>query len=141
MANNPKKIVDPTEAALSAIQEALKIRGDEEQPDSEPEATPHTLGSAATDRWPEVPPTPTSDAQFDSGATAAGSGDAQALRAANDDQQSIGQILHALQHRPARASYVVAALFSFVWVIGCLALSWAYLGDLNAALGPGQAPR
>jgi hypothetical protein len=31
-------------------------------------------------------------------------------------------------------------LFSFVWVIGCLALSWAYLGDLNAALGPGRAP-
>ncbi len=29
MANNPKKIVDPTEAALSAIQEALKIRDDE----------------------------------------------------------------------------------------------------------------
>ena len=26
MANNPKKIVDPTEAALSAIQEALKVR-------------------------------------------------------------------------------------------------------------------
>ena len=29
MANNPKKIVDPTEAALSAIQEALKIHDDD----------------------------------------------------------------------------------------------------------------
>ena len=29
MANNPKKIVDPTEAALSAIQEALKIYDDD----------------------------------------------------------------------------------------------------------------
>ena len=29
MANNPKKIVDPTEAALSAIQEALRVRDDE----------------------------------------------------------------------------------------------------------------
>ena len=34
MANNPKKIVDPTEAALSAIQEALKVRDDDEgEPD------------------------------------------------------------------------------------------------------------
>ena len=29
MANNPKKIEDPTEAALSAIQEALNMRDDE----------------------------------------------------------------------------------------------------------------
>ena len=28
MANNPKKIADPTEAALSAIQEALKVKDD-----------------------------------------------------------------------------------------------------------------
>ncbi len=32
MANYPKKMIDPTEAALSAIQEALNIRDDEEQP-------------------------------------------------------------------------------------------------------------
>ena len=29
MANYPKKMMDPTEAALSAIQEALKIRDDD----------------------------------------------------------------------------------------------------------------
>ena len=27
-------------------------------------------------------------------------------------------------------------MFSAAWVVGCLALSWAYLSDLNAALGP-----
>ena len=32
MANYPKKTIDPTEVALSAIQEALNIREDEEQP-------------------------------------------------------------------------------------------------------------
>ena len=58
------------------------------------------------------------------------------IRAANDDQQSIGQILQALQRRPARTPYFVAAVFSAAWVIGCLALSWAYLGELNAALAP-----
>ena len=31
MANNPKKIADPTEAALSAIQEALKVNDDKAQ--------------------------------------------------------------------------------------------------------------
>ncbi len=64
---------------------------------------------------------------------------ADAVRAANDDQQSIGQILQALQRRPARTSYLVAALFSGAWVVGCLALSWAYLSDLSAALGPGHS--
>ena len=31
MANYPKKMMDPTEAALSAIQEALNIRDDDDQ--------------------------------------------------------------------------------------------------------------
>ena len=31
MANYPKKMTDPTEAALSAIQEALNIRDDDDQ--------------------------------------------------------------------------------------------------------------
>ena len=62
------------------------------------------------------------------------------FHAANDDQQSIGRILRALQDRPARTSYLVAAMFSAAWVVGCLALSWAYLADFNAALGPGHSP-
>ncbi len=31
-------------------------------------------------------------------------------------------------------------MFSVAWVIGCVALSWAYLADLDAALGPGHSP-
>src|SRR5262249_52394355 len=60
-------------------------------------------------------------------------------RAANDDQQSIGQILQALQRRPARASYLVAAVFSCAWTSGCLTLSLAYMSDLHAAAG-GRSP-
>ncbi len=37
MANYPKKMTDPTEAALSAIQEALNLATDEEQAASQPE--------------------------------------------------------------------------------------------------------
>jgi hypothetical protein len=63
----------------------------------------------------------------------------QTGRAANDDQQSIGQILHALQRRPARSSYFVATAFSCAWIVGCLSLSFAYLSEINAALGPGHS--
>ena len=37
MANNPKKMQDPTEAALSAIQDALQVRDDDKPPASEPQ--------------------------------------------------------------------------------------------------------
>src|SRR6202030_1822547 len=64
----------------------------------------------------------------------------QPLLAAHDDQQSVGQILPALHPRPARSSYIVAAIFSAVWVVACLALSWAYLADFSAPVGPGHSP-
>ena len=49
-------------------------------------------------------------------------------------------MLRALQNRPARTSYFVAAIFSGAWIVGCLALSWAYLGDVSAALGSNHSP-
>ena len=47
--------------------------------------------------------------------------------------------MQALQNRPARTSYFVAAIFSAAWIVACIALSWAYLRDLNAALGPNHS--
>ena len=46
----------------------------------------------------------------------------------------------SLQQRPARTSFVVASLFSAAWLIGCVALAWFYLSDLNTTLGPGHSP-
>ncbi len=99
MANNPKKKADPTEAALSAIQEALNSRDQnnltanhpEEMSDffsGDPNEAEQTAGSDAADGSPT------------------GSDDLAdlAARAANDDQQSIGHVLQSLQRRPARAS-------------------------------------
>ena len=40
MANYPKKMNDPTEAALSAIQEALNVHEEDEQPASPAAAAP-----------------------------------------------------------------------------------------------------
>jgi hypothetical protein len=57
-------------------------------------------------------------------------------RAANDDRESIGQILRTLQRRPARTSYVTASAFAGPWVLVGLVLGWMYLPELQSALGP-----
>src|SRR5689334_6137901 len=136
MANYPKKMNDPTEAALSAIQEALNVHEEDQQPASPATATAD-LFTAPTESPQQAPDGSVIKMQSD---TAASTADVAAGRAANDDQQSIGQILHALQRRPARTSYFVAALFSAAWIVGCLGLSLAYLSDLHAAVGAGRSP-
>src|SRR5580692_8428230 len=147
MANYPKKLMDPTEAALSAIQEALNVRDDEErQPAPPPEESQIPLAASA-DAVPHTEHTEPAMPAFDEAIDLNDidtrdhrTAEPQPFRAANDDQQSIGRILRALQDRPAKTSYFVAAMFSAAWVVGCLALSWAYLADFNAALGPGHSP-
>jgi hypothetical protein len=135
MANHPKKMADPTEAALSAIQEALNIHDEDEQP-VRPAESADLFSPPAEQAAAAAATTELSDKE----AIGARELPEVAARAANDDQQSIGQILHALQRRPARSSYLVAALFSGAWIIGCLALSLAYLTDLHTALGAGRSP-
>src|SRR5215469_16532896 len=138
MANYPKKMNDPTEAALSAIQEALNVREEDEQPTSPAAATPDLFTSPAESPQ-QIADVVATKEQSEKAASAGDIADV-AGRAANDDQQSIGQILHALQRRPARSSYFVAALFSGAWIIGCLGLSLAYFSDLHTALGTGRSP-
>jgi hypothetical protein len=139
MANYPKKMKDPTEAALSAIQEALNVK-DEEQATGQPSGMAELLSGPADGRAQNTAAAPGSDDLFQSEAIGTRDLSGPAARAANDDQQSIGQILHALQRRPARSSYFVATAFSCAWIVGCLSLSFAYLSDINAALGPGRSP-
>jgi hypothetical protein len=134
MANNPKKIVDPTEAALSAIQEALKVRDDEDLPDGRTVR----VSAPAHEEWDDSPAIGNQHA-FEPEEVSPPIGGPRAYPA-NDDQQSIGQILRALQNRPPRTSYLVASIFSGAWILGCLSLSWAYLGDVSAALGPNHSP-
>src|SRR5450756_1184703 len=108
MANNPKKVKDPTEVALSAIQEALNIS----------DGPTTDRGSARGDATPlNSPPTYDDDSAFDvrpnnerpvfepieePRAT---------RRAANDDRETIGQILQAIQKgRPARNVYTLSLI-------------------------------
>src|SRR3979411_213237 len=92
MANNPKKVKDPTEVALSAIQEALNI--------SDVPASDNNRSSVRSDVTP--PNSSSSSGYNDGGFDTRPSADRpmfepieeprSSRRAANDDRETIGQI-------------------------------------------------
>ncbi len=135
MANNPKKVKDPTEVALSAIQEALNISD---------VAAENSRGSARGDVAPGngVSPPNYNEGVFDTRPSADRpmfepiEEPRPARRAANDDRETIGQILQAIQKgRPARSVYTIATIFAAVWLVGALLLTIAFLPSLQAAVG------
>src|SRR5215210_4563840 len=123
MATEPKR-KDPTEAALSAIEEALSLdatpgrqarREEEGEPrlpdvaESRPlsEAPRRPLegeGVVIPAAEPAAPPPPAEIVSPDRAAVA------------NDDRQSVGSLLQALQRRPSRRPYVLATLASLLWL-------------------------
>ena len=166
MANNPKKMQDPTEAALSAIQEALEVRVKEATaesgqtagspvfiPPAEPEAAVPGYepsqrrrnrdrnGDRNGDR--QRPAVPAEDEELfgdQAALRAPRSEDSVARRpAANDDRESIGQILQAVQRRPSRMSYTVATIFSGAWLVAGIGLAWIYAPQLEAVLAEGMS--
>jgi hypothetical protein len=133
MANNPKKAKDPTEVALSAIQDALNIS---ENPAAERDsADRHEVApslSAAVEpgfddgpfsvRSHQAPPAfePLDEPRF-------------GHRAANDDRETIGQILQAIQKgRPARSVYTLATFFTGIWLLGAGLLAYSFYPSLQA---------
>src|SRR5689334_3713294 len=107
MANNPKKMQDPADSALTAIQEVLN------SPDSPAEArnemaaeAPQVPTDTITHRARGLTPPPETDL-FEGLPQAAEQETRLSRPPANDDRQSIAQILHDLQHRPSNISYVV----------------------------------
>src|SRR3981081_2451172 len=143
MANNPKKITDPTEAALSAIQEALTARDAPVEPETgnplPPPVTSAEEEPAAEQPWRTVRSAgsvrgdPVGPGGFN---LAFREGPGALRRPANDDRESIGQILRTLQRRPARTSYVFASVFAGLWIFAGLVLGWLYLPELQASFGP-----
>src|SRR5215212_1041380 len=139
MANHPKKVKDPTEVALSAIQEALNV--------SDASAAEGDRGSVHSDMTPR---NSISTSAYDQGAFDARTGsDRHAFltaeesrptrRAANDDRETIGQILQAIQKgRPARNVYALATIFAGVWMLGAALLTISFLPSLQAAIGQGS---
>src|SRR6185503_12913197 len=150
MANNPKKLSDPADEAMTAIQQVLSVPDEPgaDQPINSPEperpvAEPsHSAYSApsqpAAERSSFGRPAADKDLfQFEPGA----SDDVRPTSqfAANDDRQTIGQILQTLQQRPSKTSYVVATLFAVAWAACGVVLAFLYLPDLQAALKAGSA--
>src|ERR1700682_4861450 len=136
MANNPKKVKDPTEVALSAIQEALNIS------DVNADTGRNSIGDELA---PPTMPSPTpaySETPFDTRSSA----DRQVYdpidetrsprRAANDDRETIGQILQAIQKgRPARSVYMFATVVAGLWIAVGILLTISFLPALQAAMG------
>ncbi len=99
MANQPKKLTDPTDEAMTAIQQVLSAtdepmdtRGSTVRPQTPREPAPHS--SYASEPSPEK--------DLFEGPAHLTSDDARPGQfAANDDRLSIGQILHSLQQRPS----------------------------------------
>src|SRR6201995_5946113 len=139
MANNPKKVKDPTEVALSAIQEALNINdtaadggraGSRNETASTPSSEPPPFGE------------PSFESRLNSGPNVEHSAFLEdqrpARRPANDDRETIGQLLQAIQKgRPARSVYTIASMFAGVWLVGCGILTVGFLSSLQAVVGQG----
>jgi hypothetical protein len=124
MANTPKKMKDPTEAALSAIQDALHIRDD--QPSDQNASAPLPVDGPPDAPWPGLRSSAASsksDVYADENRRPDDSGTPR-RPAANDDQESIGNILRAIQRRPSSTSYMLASIFAGVWVVGGFLLGW-----------------
>src|SRR2546429_3369554 len=155
MANTPKKVKDPTEVALSAIQEALNISdtsADHNRNSADSEMTPPGMASAAPS-YSETPfdTRPSDRSSVDRSSVDRSNVDRSSVdrpmfdqieepraprRAANDDRETIGQILQALQKgRPARSVYTLATIFAGIWLVGCALLTASFLPSLQAAIG------
>jgi hypothetical protein len=138
MANNPKKVKDPTEVALSAIQEALNI--------SDAPADDNARGSVHSDVTPtgsssDYADSPFNDSSFDTRSSTDRPvfeplEEPRSRRAANDDRETIGQILQAIQKgRPARGMFTIATVVAGIWIAGCALLTLGFMPSLRATMG------
>jgi len=130
MGNNMKKSKDPTEVALSAIQDALDTRAPESKPN-------------LTAQREQIRSSTDEDLFIESPGAAAASREERPARlksstvAANDDRANIGHVLQSLQRRPSRTPYTVAGVFSAAWVICALGLSYSYEGAFASLVAQG----
>src|ERR1700694_1215261 len=124
MANTPKKAKDPTEAAMSAIQDALNVRDADMKASARP---PVNMTAADRDSASEQPRSvtrlapPIAENELFAGQRPAS--DEQPRRPANDDWQSVGRILQNLQPRASRRFYLIAAGCALLWLIAGVALT------------------
>jgi hypothetical protein len=121
-----RKSQDPTEAALSAIEDALNIG--KEAPEVAPPQPERRID-------PPRPPREREPADEVFAQRSRGTRERLPRQpAANDDRPSVGQILSALHRRPSSAPILFALLGSIVWIIGGALLAAAQFRDENGAV-------
>ncbi|MEA3026211.1 MAG: hypothetical protein QOF91_1496, partial [Alphaproteobacteria bacterium] len=138
MANNPKKLTDPTDEAMTAIQQVLNVS--DPPLDARPSSPMRPEAQPREPRRPMYDSDPAPETDLFEGPAHIGSDEMRPGQfAANDDRQSIGQILQSLQQRPSRLSYVMATVFALAWAACGVALAFIYLPDLQSVLRQGSA--
>src|SRR2546423_14943406 len=109
---NKSKAQDPANAALSAIEEALNL--EISAPDRAETGARPSLPSV-DDGFTLEPPLARSaedDPPEEEEEARPGSSFGSRRAPANDDRESVGQLLYALQHKPPRTPYMVATILS-----------------------------
>src|SRR5262249_14271954 len=138
MTNTPRKVQDPTEAALSAIQDALSLRDGEPSVSADPPIppAPEPIERGREGRRRSRREAAKDSAIFFNEPVVAEPEPAEEPQppAANDDRQSVGRMLQTLQGRPSRKPYVIAGILAFVWIAGGLMLGMVQLGAEPIAL-------
>src|SRR5579885_404636 len=135
MANTPKK-QENSDDVLAALEQALS--SNEQKPENEPssEKQTETPSAGAT----AVPPLPPSPEEFAGRQNERGKERASArltrppLGAANDDRQSVGQILANMHRAPSLMPYYIALGASILWTGGQLFYAHARYAEEFAAM-------
>ncbi len=116
-----KKSQDPTEAALSAIEDALNIGKD--VPEVAPPAVAERNAEPERREMPRRPERQQEPAEEVFAQRSRGTRERLPRPAANDDRRSVGQILQALHRKPSGAAVITALLGSIIWIIGGAAIA------------------
>jgi hypothetical protein len=128
MAKTPRKAQDPTQAALSAIEEALQIGGETSETESTKDKVAADDGRRTVRDVNVTPVTPSAILEEQAGPRRRTSGrrfERVAHSPANDDRQTVGQILSALHTRPSRTPYIIAAIAAAWWVVMAVLIGYS----------------
>lgn len=133
MANTPKK-QENSDDMLAAIEDALSLNeGAKRENATPPEKSEESPAESASPVPP--PPLAAEERVFAERPSAPAPRTTRAPRgAANDDRQSVGQILANMHRAPSRAPYLVALVVSVLWTAGQLFYARARYGEEFAAL-------
>jgi hypothetical protein len=135
MANTPKK-QENSDDVLAALEQALSSNEQKPENETSPEKRAETPSAGAT----AVPPPPPSPEEFAGRQNERGNERASTrmtrppLGAANDDRQSVGQILANMHRAPSLMPYYIALGASILWTAGQLFYAHARYAEEFAAM-------